>query len=153
MYCQLVCKYNHFLIFHIAIKILATEGLCKEFNPYAKELLHLIVGQAKELYGKEFLSYNVHNLIHLANDVDRFRHLDSFCAFNFKNFLQQIKNILRKHDKPLPQVLRRLNEIQMNELLVRILRLSQIVLKMESSIRCCFFDHGPFALKTSLIVM
>jgi hypothetical protein len=44
--------YNHFLIFHVAIKILATEGLCKEFNQYAKELLHLFVGQAKELYGK-----------------------------------------------------------------------------------------------------
>ena len=97
--------YNHFLVFHVAIKILATEGLCKEFNQYAKELLHLFVGQAKELYGKEFLSYNVHNLIHLANDVDRFGHLDSFSAFPFENYLQQIKNLLWKHDKPLPQVL------------------------------------------------
>jgi hypothetical protein len=43
--------------------------------------------------------------------------------------LEQIKNLLGKHDKPLPQVLIRLNEIQMNELPVRILRLSQIVLK------------------------
>jgi hypothetical protein len=133
--------YNHFLIFHVAIKILATEGLCKEFNQYAKELLHLFVGQAKELYGKEFLSYNVHNLIHLANDVDRFGHLDSFCAFPFENYLQQIKNLLRKHDKPLPQVLRRLNEIQMNELPVRILRLSQIVLKKKQfegpMVKCC----------------
>lgn len=39
--------YDHFLIFHVAIKILATEGLCKEFNQYAKELLHLFVGEAK----------------------------------------------------------------------------------------------------------
>ena len=41
--------YNHFLVFHVAIKILATEGLCKEFNQYVKELLHLFVGQTKEL--------------------------------------------------------------------------------------------------------
>ena len=116
--------YNNFLIFHTAIKILATEKICIEFNQYANELLRSFVADARELYGVEFLSYNVHNLIHLANDVLRFGHLDSFSAFPFENYLHQIKNLLRKHDKPLPLVIRRINVIQMNELPVTISHMS-----------------------------
>ena len=116
--------YNHFLIFHVAIKILVNEKLCTEFNQYANELLNLFVADARDIYGKQFLSYNVHNLIHLATDVLRFGHLDSFSAFPFENYLHQIKNLLRKHDKPLPQIIRRINEMQMNEMPVAISHMS-----------------------------
>ncbi len=70
--------------------------------------------EAREIYGKEFLSYNVHNLIHLPDDVRYFGNLDSFSAFAFENYLQEIKHLLRKHNQPLAQVIRILDEIQLN---------------------------------------
>ncbi|XP_045025186.1 uncharacterized protein LOC123469909 [Daphnia magna] len=106
--------YEHFLLFHVAVKLLVAQHFCKEFNDYAKQLLVLFVTEAKEIYGKEFLSYNVHNLIHLADDVRHFGNLDSFSAFAFENYLQDIKHLLRKHNQPLAQVIRRLDEIQLN---------------------------------------
>ena len=60
--------------------------------------------------------YNIHNLIHLRDDVRKFGPLDAFSAFPFENHLQTIKHLLRKHDKPLPQVIRRLLEIEKNSL-------------------------------------
>lgn len=104
----------HFLLLHTGIKILTHKLLSQQFNDYAKQLLFLFVGQCRELYGTDFLSYNVHNLIHLADDVKIFGHLDNFCAFPFENHLQQIKKLIRKHDKPLPQVIRRKIEIEKN---------------------------------------
>ncbi|XP_045036587.1 uncharacterized protein LOC123466566 [Daphnia magna] len=106
--------YLHFLLLHTGIKILTHKLLSQQFNDYAKQLLVLFVSQCRELYGKDFLSYNVHNLIHLADDVKTFGHLDNFCAFPFENHLQEIKKLIRKHDKPLPQVIRRIIEIEKN---------------------------------------
>ena len=108
--------YDHFMLLHVGIKILATDTLCREFNDYAKQLLILFVRQCKDFYGDKFLSYNVHNLIHLADDVLNFGPLDAFSAFPFENHLQSIKRLLRKHDKPLPQVIRRIQEIEKNSL-------------------------------------
>ncbi len=108
------------MLFHVAIKVLATDTLCQdqEFIEFAKKLLVLFVRQCKEYYGEKFMSYNVHSLIHLADDVSKFGPLDHFSAFPFENHLQSIKKLLRKHDKPLPQVIRRIQEIQINSLLV-----------------------------------
>lgn len=109
--------YNHFLLLHVAVKILSTKSLCQKENiDYAKMLLVLFVTQCKEYYGEKFLSYNVHNLIHLADDVRKFGPLDAFSAFPFENHLQSLKHLLRKHDKPLPQVIRRILEIEQNSL-------------------------------------
>ncbi len=85
-----------------------------EFNDYAKELLILFVSQCKDYYGVKFVSYNVHNFVHLADDVLNFGPLDAFSAFPFENHLQSIKKLIRKHDKPLPQIVRRIQEIEQN---------------------------------------
>lgn len=64
----------------------------------------------KHLYGKEFVTLNVHSLIHLARDVKLYGPLDSFRAFDFENYMQFLKKILRKRAKPLQQLHRRLKE-------------------------------------------
>ena len=106
--------YEHFLLFHVAVKLLVAQNFCQEFNDYAKQLLVLFVTEARAIYGEKFLSYNVHNLIHLADDVRHFGNLDSFSAFAFENYLQEIKHLLRKHNQPLAQIIRRLDEIRLN---------------------------------------
>jgi len=49
----------------------------------------------------------VHGFIHLAQDAKRFGTLDTFSSFKYENYLQILKKLLRKHDQPLQQVVRR----------------------------------------------
>ena len=57
------------------------------------------------------LVYNVHGLTHLAADAMRFGPLDTFSAFPFESCHGKIKQILRKPQFPLSQVIRRLSEM------------------------------------------
>ena len=44
-----------------------------------------------KVYGKGFLVYNVHCLIHLPKDVQILGPLDKFSSFPFENLLGQLK--------------------------------------------------------------
>lgn len=125
--------YNHFMLLHIAIKILVDNELCREFSSYARDLILLFVKQCEEYYGIEFMSYNVHNLIHLTDDVERNGPLDSFSLFDFENMLQEIKGVLRKHERPLEQIIRRLEEREKNLLLPTVQEANQTGLKQKHS--------------------
>ena len=63
--------------------------------------LFQFVKDMKKLYGQESLIYNVHNLLHLTDDVQKFGVLGSFSAFSFANYLGKIKGFLRTPNKPL----------------------------------------------------
>ncbi|XP_045023256.1 uncharacterized protein LOC123467372 [Daphnia magna] len=102
--------YGHFLTLHSAIKILVSKELCQRENTYAKSLLNHFVDHCQRFYGDTFMSYNSHNLRHLADDVLMRGHLDTFSCFPFENYLYKLKHLIRKHEKPLPQVVRRLQE-------------------------------------------
>lgn len=56
------------------------------------------------------MSYNIHSLIHLVNNVNSSGHLDAFSAFKFENYLQQIKRSVRGHALPLEQLIRLIYE-------------------------------------------
>jgi len=81
----------------IAIRILASEKFHNKWNSYAKQLLNYFVTNFAKLYGPEHLSYNVHNLTHLSDNVKLYGHLDKFSAFKFENYMQQIKKKSRLH--------------------------------------------------------
>ncbi|KAF0688055.1 Uncharacterized protein FWK35_00033047 [Aphis craccivora] len=78
---------------------------------YANYLLLHFVTQFGRLYGDEYISYNIHNLIHLAEDCRRYGHLDLFSTFPFKNSFQ------KKSTNPLAQ-LRNREEERCNTLLI-----------------------------------
>lgn len=101
---------KHFLAFHCAIRILCHPQDYMQKNQYAKELLLYFVQKYPLLYGKENMIYTVHNLIHLSDDAKRFGPLDTFSAFPFENYLHTLKKLLRKHEKPLQQIDRRITE-------------------------------------------
>ena len=56
------------------------------------------------LYGKGFLSYNVHNVLHLVNDYKLYGSLDLISCFGFESFLGKLKNCVQSGYKPLQQV-------------------------------------------------
>lgn len=56
--------------------------------------------------------YNVHSLLHIANDARIHGPLDNFSGFPFENYLQRVKKLVRSGNKPLEQLLRRLAEAE-----------------------------------------
>jgi hypothetical protein len=63
------------------------------------------------LYGKDQITHNVHNLLHICDDVKSLGALDQFSTFVFENYLQSIKKLIRKPEKPLEQIVRRKYEL------------------------------------------
>lgn len=100
--------YHHFLCLSVSIRILIDPQMCVTFNDYAKSLLLHFVSNYGNIYGFEHLSYNVHNLIHLANDVLTFGSLDNFSCFKYENHMQKIKNKLHRSGKPLEELANRI---------------------------------------------
>lgn len=103
--------YLNFLVLHVPIRILCTENTSEEMINYADKLLKNFNETFTILYGEENVSFNVHALLHLANDVRRHGPLDSFSVFRFENFLQKIKNLIRKPEQVLSQLHRRYAEM------------------------------------------
>ena len=73
------------MLLKFAITILLTPVLNSQINNYAKKLLCMFVGHSIKVYGKEFCIYNVHALIHLADDAQRYGSLNSISCFPFEN--------------------------------------------------------------------
>lgn len=101
--------YLHFLLLHSAIRILVDVISCRNAEAVnkAESMLKIFVQRASEQYGIEFLSYNVHGLLHLANDVRNFGSLDSFSAFPFENNMIYFRKIYRKPNQHLQQIANR----------------------------------------------
>ena len=104
--------YDHFMLLFTSMRLLVSKELAShtESCDYAKGLLLKFVLDAQFLYGKEILVYNVHNLVHLADEVKRLGCLEDFSCFVFENKLGQLKKLIRKPQYPLQQILRRLSE-------------------------------------------
>jgi len=96
-------SYNHFLSLSVGIRILIDKQLCVPFNTYANSLLLYFVSNYGNLYGDEYITHNVHNLIHLSNDVQNFGCLDNFSCFKYENYMQKIKKKLHQSGSPLEE--------------------------------------------------
>lgn len=124
--------YTHFLTLCCSIRVLLSPTFCNKYISYAKELLNYFVNVFPTLYGKAQVSYNVHNLIHLTDDVNRYGVLDTFSAFPFENFMKDIKRMLRKHEKPLEQIYNRVQETR------------NLKKTMQFTVGDCFIPKRPF---------
>jgi len=108
-----------------------------EYINYAHTLLDYFVKSFGQLYGKHFISHNIHGMLHLADDYERYGVLDNCSSFPFENFMKNLKSMVRKHDKPLQQVVRRYGE-QLDHREVD----SNLSLSTKSSLKCSH-NQGP----------
>lgn len=102
--------YNHFMLLHCAVTICSCEFFLK-YSEIAEKLFLEFVERFPEIYGVENVTYTVHSLIHVINDVKKFGTLDSYSAFSFESKLGEIKSLLRSGHKPLQQVAKRTIEL------------------------------------------
>ena len=103
--------YEHFLCLSIASCIMVSPMLSQSYLGYARQLMEYFVVQAENLYGREFLVYNVHSMIHLADEVEEYGSLDACSAFPFENYMQRLKRLVRSGNNPIVQIPKRLSEL------------------------------------------
>ncbi|XP_052103046.1 uncharacterized protein LOC127736519 [Mytilus californianus] len=106
-------RYIHFLTLFIGISILLESDSHKRtsYINYESSLLSFFVNKSKVLFGEQFIVYNVHNLLHLADDVKHFDcSMNENSAFPYENHLQSIKRVVRNAKNPIAQVTKRLAE-------------------------------------------
>lgn len=108
--------YENFLILHLVIRILNFDTVNPQVLPFCQGALQLYVQRCEELYGEQYVVFNVHCLLHLVEDVARFGSLDSFSAFAFENAMPQFKKDQRKPGQNLEQFYKRLLERNENVL-------------------------------------
>lgn len=102
--------YQHFLKFFCAVTICASKFYFNIID-VAEALLNSYVEQYRDIYGEDYISSNVHNLVHLADEVRRFGPSIGFSSYPFENRLYYIKRLLRNGNLPLSQVAKRISEV------------------------------------------
>lgn len=109
--------YKNFLLFSVAVTLMSKkDALANVWK--ARQLLRAFVKHFSELYGPTHLVYNVHNLVHIPDDVARYGSLDKFSAFCFENYLGLMKKMLRKPNCALSQIVNRMCEYTKSTLCV-----------------------------------
>lgn len=104
--------YNNFITLSLASTILISNYYSKyeHLISYAHELMKHFIINSIQIYGPDFISFNIHSYLHLSDCVRLFGSLDNFSAFPFENFMQKLKKMVHKSSQPLQQVVRRIVE-------------------------------------------
>lgn len=102
--------YHHFLLLHCAVFILSSSELIEKFMNVAEKCVELFVQDASKLYGDDFVVFNVHSLLHLADDVKLYGNINNFTCFPFENYLGSLKRKVHSPNHPLSQLHRRIEE-------------------------------------------
>lgn len=106
--------YSHFLALHCATTICCSESLLI-YLPVAKQLFREFNIRFGEIYGDENYTYSVHSIVHVTDDVDRYGVMDSYSAFPGESNLGHLKKLVRGGNKPLQQIVKRLQEKEIFE--------------------------------------
>ncbi len=141
--------YSHYLEFSVGLSLLleSNDRRRKHYLNYARELLHHFVATSEEYFGATFTVYNVHSLLHIADDAEKFDcSLNDLSAFPFENVLQSVKKMVRNSKNPAVQVAKRLAECEMAK------RVAAAKYKSRQIVRCtpkdcCFLmkdEHFAF---------
>ena len=102
--------YKLFLLLQSAIFILCDPLKCHLHVKYAHQFLTVFVKKCEEVFGKQMMVYNVHALLHVADDITHFGPLDTFSAFKFETMIHNLVRLLHAKHLPLQQLQNRLCE-------------------------------------------
>jgi hypothetical protein len=84
--------YDHFMLFVEAVRWLYSKQLNVQELPIARDNLELFVKRTQEIYGKKMMTFNVHQLLHLVDNVENFGPIFVTSNFRFEGLLKWVKN-------------------------------------------------------------
>ena len=97
--------YEHFLMLSIGVRILNSNFVnIASYMDCAEKLLSTFVEYAHRFFGREFVTLNVHSLIHLVDNCRKYGKLLEFSAFSFENFLYKLKTSILSAKNPIVSV-------------------------------------------------
>ncbi|PIK59062.1 hypothetical protein BSL78_04019 [Apostichopus japonicus] len=102
--------YENFMLLSVAMFIYLSPFNCSSYSQLGHQLIVTFIKHYATLYGNDMITYNVHGLVHLKEDVQQYGALDNVSCFPFESYLGQIKRMVRNANYPLQQVIRRLSE-------------------------------------------
>jgi len=108
--------YDNFMFLNISMTILLSSNISNHLLNYANSFLNFFVSDFDNIYGKHMVPHNIHGLTHIGLNYQRYGQLDSCSCFVFENYMKTLKQMLRKHEKPLEQVIKRYQEKTTNEI-------------------------------------
>lgn len=108
--------YDNFVTLHIAMTILVTHEYCTpSLIDYAHDLLKYFVSTFAKSFGEKYVSHNVHNCLHLADEAKRDGSLEKRSAWRFENAIRVVTSTITKPEQALQQLDRRTAEKDMYE--------------------------------------
>ena len=114
--------YQCFLMLSCAARILSDEDLCHQYVGDARQLLKGFVNYSESVFGDHFVVYNIHHLLHLADDCGIHGVLDGFSAELYESYLGRMKRWLRAPGRTITQIVARTLEHEKNHTTERYLR-------------------------------
>lgn len=108
--------YIHFVRLCIATRIISCQTYTKSSNlkDLARVLLLDYFKDFIKFYGADSIVSNLHYIIHIMDDVDRFGTLDENSTYPFENYLREIKLRTQASQMPLQQITRRIIELSLD---------------------------------------
>lgn len=105
-------EYVHFLYFCLAIRLYSCRYYVQSPNlrVLARKFLSDYCENFVKIYGKNEVVSNIHNISHIADDVEQFGNLNEISTYPFENFLHDIKLRVRPSSTPMEQITRRIIE-------------------------------------------
>lgn len=102
--------YLHFMILHSVMRLLVRKSTPRDMHSFCQEALETFVEICVQLYGEQFLSYNIHGLLHIVEDVMELGSAETYSAFCFENSMSELRKYIRKPGMKLQQVYKRISE-------------------------------------------
>lgn len=102
--------FSHFCRLLVALRLLGLDTrkdswpLDEAGIQYVHKQLVRFVQDCAKLYGKSFVSHNVHSVIHMADDYRRFGPLHRYSSFKYESFFSALKKYVRAGHHPLQQI-------------------------------------------------
>lgn len=101
--------YRHYLKLHCALTICLSDEY-RHFLSIAEKLFIEYVEDYKRIYGFYTISYNVHELLHIVENVTRLGSLEHYSGFDFETEIGKVKHSVNSGNLPLHQVIKRTTE-------------------------------------------
>lgn len=106
-------EYTHFLCLSLGIRLYSCRTYVgkSNFKQIARKLLSDYCENFVKLYGDCEVVSNIHNISHVADDVDRFGSLTDTSTYPFENHLREIKLRVQPSRSPIQQIANRIIEL------------------------------------------
>lgn len=103
--------YILFMTFTLLLRIISHPTLVHVYHDYCNVLVRTFLTQFSEVFGTQYLTYNIHSLVHLVEDCKDRGVVDNFSCFRYESFLFRLKRFIRSANLPLQQIINRISEI------------------------------------------